>query len=410
MSPSTYAIPGYRLENPIGDGNAGKVFAARHLSDRSNSPSSLVAIKIIPRSKVADAARREVDIHLHLEHPNIATLHRVTTASIPHSNSSPTTSHPSPPSPTSLALVMEYGSAGDMFTEVATAQFLPARLVRRRLVQIASALQFLHRNRIVHLDVKLENVILTRTATPKLIDFGCARHLDSTQPLNTTLGGTLHYLAPEVVANSDALPSTANDAWALGVLIYTALIGNYPFNPVTRSSQQDEDDEIKKRILHSAPHPIPSSLQIPSDLVTIIHGLLEKDPSKRMTISKVLQIAQATPDFTTRRYPNRIYSTQINVSKIDPNAHHRRPRSPSGTPDADFAPVDVEQPQAKADALRVVDRIIRSRMTAATDINRLFAPINRHSSPNSPSKCNSKPSHHSEQQRNDNVQQLESHD
>lgn len=402
MSVSSYAIKDFSIQSAIGDGNVGKVFAARHHSDLSNSPTTLVAIKIIPRSKVGESARREVDVHFGLDHPNIATLYRVTTASIPYSNfSSPTQGIPLP-SPTSLALVMEHGYAGDMFTEVSTAHFLHPSLVRRRLRQIASAVQFLHLNRIVHLDIKLENVILTSDATAKLIDFGCARHLDCIRPRNINLGGTLHYLAPEVVGNPDALPCMSQDAWALGVLIYTALVGNYPFNPLTPSSPKVEDDETKKRILDFPPHPIKSSLRIPSDLVQIIYGLLEKDPSKRMTIPQLLQILESTPDILSR-HVNHINSSQMDSPKIGPNSHHQRVISPSGAPDADFAPIHDVFLQTKADALREVDGIIRSRMRSASDINRLFAGMNLRSSVSAPTNRNTQSRHEFDENQNDNL-------
>lgn len=250
---------------------------------------------------------------------------------------SPSSSSPTP----ALALVLDYASQGDLFTQVSSAGSLPSAVVRRRLFEIASALSHMHDNGLVHLDVKLENVVLTKHSVAKLIDFGCARHVDASHPLHsahTSLGGTLHYLSPEAVITSSSKstidddddddvvdddylkPSPAMDAWALGVLTYTALVGNYPFsyngdttNPslthhhegVPQHQQVVDDDTmariVRHQIVHDAPHPIPSSLDVPHDLQALVFGLLEKDADKRLTVAKVVQTLQHTMVSSSRR-------------------------------------------------------------------------------------------------------------
>lgn len=306
-TPAPYTLSNYEVLSSVGCGNSGTVHIVRPVASENLKNLHLPTCrnvqhvaKIIPHSKLTDATRREIQIHSSLEHPNIVTFHRVAAATPTSCNPLSSSSLSSSSSSNSsrhlaLAILTEYASAGDMFTEVCSAGFLDAHTVRRRILHVASALQHLHQSHIVHLDVKLENVVLANDASAKLIDFGCARYLNQSNVIHATLGGTLQYLPPELVANPDAAPSPAMDAWSLGVLLYTALTGNYPFNAVHSRDQQPMEDHlaepvIRNRILHCPPHPIPSYISLPADLQRLLSGLLQKDPAKRLTISQTLDI------------------------------------------------------------------------------------------------------------------------
>ena len=107
---------------------------------------------------------------------------------------------------------------------------------RQILTQISHALKFLHSRNYIHCDIKLENVMLkevvgddsTERITAKLADFGLAQREAEAQRGGKT-GGTLGYLAPEVVAGQPC--STASDIWSLGCLLYAVLTLSLPFSP-----------------------------------------------------------------------------------------------------------------------------------------------------------------------------------
>lgn len=410
MGPSVpFSLCDYRLVAPIGEGNAGSVYSARSASEAGDARPSLAA-KIIRRSKVSDVTRREVAIHFELCHRNIAKLRRVALAT------DTLTAQPA------LALILDYAPAGDMFTEVAAAGSFSPPVLRKRLLDIATGLRYLHQRHIVHLDVKLENIVICNSSTAQLIDFGCARHMpphshsqshsnshinSSSSPSNFAscngLGGTLHYLSPEAVANdNDVDASYAMDAWALGVVAYTALVGNYPFSATVsdkarkgeqggEEEEEEEERQVKKRILQSRPHAVPASMAIPADLQRIVTGLLEKDPAKRMTIEQVITILQQTAATTTtslrmsryahllagsrrQRQPHRYqYQPQpqacvkSSVTSTTCAQERERSPSPSGPADADFAlcpkacrACDTCRKQTLQSALEVVDTVLRS--------------------------------------------------
>ncbi|CDF33522.1 Serine/threonine protein kinase [Chondrus crispus] len=267
-----------------------------------------------------------VALHYPLRHPNIIRLHAVHPARPPHHHLSSTPSAQS----LSLALVTELAPAGDMFAEVAAAGSLPPPVLRRRLADIANALSYLHHEGIAHLDLKLENVVISKSNTAKLADFGCAARIAHKNP-NSSLRGTLHYLAPELINDPSLPPSPTADAWSMGVLAYTALVGAYPFNGARPgNSEQANDRATKYRILHAAPHRFPSALRIPDDLLKIIRGLLHKDPAKRMTISEVYALLSSARNTTKsiiktpnpqRPSPDKIFRPPSPASPINADFH-----------------------------------------------------------------------------------------
>jgi len=144
------------------------------------------------------------------------------------------------------------------------------------LEQIAGALGAAHAAGLVHRDVKLENVILARGRSLRLVDFGIAKLLepDPSQPgLTSThqMLGTLASIAPEQILFRPVDPRT--DIYALGVLLYNLLTGDYPF----RGSQE----ELLRMHLESTPPP-PSALTPLSPAIdAVVLRCLEKEPAAR---------------------------------------------------------------------------------------------------------------------------------
>lgn len=98
--------------------------------------------------------------------------------------------------------------------------------------QLCEAVQFLHERRIVHRDIKLQNVLIKSDGHILLTDFGVAKFLDFTNQTQQTIVGSLLYLPPEMLKDSRdfALPS---DVYSLGVLLYTLYMNNPPFSGQT---------------------------------------------------------------------------------------------------------------------------------------------------------------------------------
>lgn len=128
-----------------------------------------------------------------------------------------------------VVLVLEYCTGGDLFPFVIPLQ--PEMKVARIVHDVLQALRYLHNRRIVHGDIKAENVMLDANGMAKLADFGCAFDTRSYSPLITA--GTLEFLAPEMSYSHQQQHqmhhSVQADMWSLGVMVFELLFGHLPF-------------------------------------------------------------------------------------------------------------------------------------------------------------------------------------
>lgn len=207
----------YRLVNKIGSGGMGSVY----LAERSDGAfKKKAAVKIIKRGADSELNLRrflrERQILADLEHPNIARLldGGTSDSGLPY-------------------LVMEF-IEGVPFPEYCDEQGLD---VGRRLEifrEICAAVSYAHERGIIHRDLKPTNILVTRDGTPKLLDFGIAKILDSelihdsAQPTSPFLVQmTPDYASPEQVRNEPITP--ASDIYSLGILLYEILAGERPY-------------------------------------------------------------------------------------------------------------------------------------------------------------------------------------
>jgi serine/threonine-protein kinase len=158
---------------------------------------------------------------------------------------------------------------------------LPLDSVLRYGSQIADALAHAHQRGLVHRDLKSANVMITADGRVKVLDFGLACGLSSSEIEEATrsktalsservLAGTLAYMAPELFRAAPADART--DLWSLGVVLYEMATGRLPFEGVTAF-------ELVSAILHQPPAAFPG--HIPASLQAVIRRCLAKDPRER---------------------------------------------------------------------------------------------------------------------------------
>ena len=138
------------------------------------------------------------------------------------------------------------------------------------LEQVASALDAVHAQGILHRDVRASNIMLLQDGQVKLVEFGLARQPgDTTVTLMGTLVGEPSYLAPEQLRSEPASPQT--DLWALGVLLYEMLAGKPPFEGANFQMTAHQ-------VLMSQPAPVPD---LSEAVQAVLKRALEKDPDQR---------------------------------------------------------------------------------------------------------------------------------
>ena len=180
-----------------------------------------------------------------------------------------------------LALVMEYVEGSNLKLLMSAGDPVLTENIAQVLIDFASALEVVHDRGFMHLDVKPENVLLTRNGSLRLIDFDLAQPIPNPPRKQDRLSGTPAYMAPEQLLKQPI--DHRVDLWAFGVSAYELLTFRKPFpgenaDEVLRR-QVDRSEFIRPREINS---------DIPANLEKIVLRCLEKDPDRRHPIAGVL--------------------------------------------------------------------------------------------------------------------------
>ncbi|KAF2671172.1 Pkinase-domain-containing protein [Microthyrium microscopicum] len=207
----------WSLKQTIGRGSTGKV----HLAEcQASAERELVAIKSIPHgysgieqdtaNVIRERARNEAAILSLLSHPSICSLRDVV-----HT-------------PYHTHLFLEYIDGGQLLDYIIFHGRLKEKVARKLARQIASALEYCHKNKIVHRNLKLENILVTKAGDIKIIDFCCAS-VFSHNSLLSQFCGSGYFASPEFLKAQSYVGPEA-DVWSFGVVLYTLVCGMVPFD------------------------------------------------------------------------------------------------------------------------------------------------------------------------------------
>lgn len=200
------------------------------------------------------AILNELELHLSLDHPNVVKLEQFFEDE------------------ENVYLVLEYLEGGELFERLSERGRFSENEACDVLRQMLMATAYLHSRRIVHRDLKLENFMYQSQDSShlKVIDFGLACRLGPEEVL-ASVCGSQDYLAPEVLSQSYTEKA---DIWALGVMTYTLLCGNFPWS--------GSDAEMLSSIRAGRPHYCPVLFEpLSASAKDFVHNLLTPDPADR---------------------------------------------------------------------------------------------------------------------------------
>ncbi|XP_068798578.1 serine/threonine-protein kinase Nek1 isoform X19 [Struthio camelus] len=305
----------------IGEGSFGKAILVK-----AKENGQQYVIKEINISKMSnkerEESRREVAVLANMKHPNIV-LYR---ESFEENGC--------------LYIVMDYCEGGDLFKKINAQKgiLFSEDQILDWFVQICLALKHIHDRKILHRDIKSQNIFLTKDGTVQLGDFGIARVLNSTVELARTCIGTPYYLSPEICQNKPY--NNKSDIWALGCVLYEMCTLKHAFEAGNMKNL------VLKIISGSFP---PVSMHYSYDLRNLLSQLFKMNPRDRPSVNSILEknfIAKRVEKFLTPQLIAEEFSHKI-FQKLGPHAAPAK-RPAHGQSLASVAPAQkITKPAAK---------------------------------------------------------------
>ncbi|KAG5505813.1 hypothetical protein JKF63_05149 [Porcisia hertigi] len=252
----------YTLVKVLGKGSFGSAWLIQRNEDHAQFVAKEVRLGGLKPAE-RESAQKEIDMLRTLNHPNI-------TRYVDHFE------HKG-----SLFIVMEYANGGDLYIKIKQqqGQLFPEKDILQCFSQICLALSYMHERRILHRDLKTQNVFLTKDGVVKVGDFGISTVLRNTYELKHTICGTPYYFSPELCLNKPY--NNKSDVWALGCVLYEMTTLNHAFDGNNMKA-------LVQKILKGVYPPIHSMYS--SSLARLISAMLQIDPHKRPNVSQVLDL------------------------------------------------------------------------------------------------------------------------
>mmetsp|Transcript_70609 Transcript_70609/g.199338 ORF Transcript_70609/g.199338 Transcript_70609/m.199338 type:complete len:510 (+) Transcript_70609:82-1611(+) len=252
----------YKRIKVIGQGSFGKAYLVRNTEDNVDCVvKQMETAKMEPSDR--NAAVKEATILKKMEHPNIIQYQEVFMTRKGR-----------------LCIVMEYADGGDIHTVIKSQnnELLDEGRITSWFVQACFALLHVHDLKVLHRDLKTQNIFLTSSGQVKLGDFGIARVLEATKEYAKTMVGTPYYLSPEII--QDRPYRFKSDVWSLGIVLFEMASLQHPFEAenLVNLAAKIVSDEIPKL-----------DDQYSNDLKALVCRMLGKREESRPNVREILQ-------------------------------------------------------------------------------------------------------------------------
>ena len=272
------------LIKSVGKGSFGEVFLTSKKGTDQMFAVKKVSKSLVLQEKVKKYFNNEIYILKNVNHPNIIKLYEIKQTL------------------NNFYLVFDLCNGGGLsnclekYMKLNKKPF-PQDIAQSIIKQLVSGLQYLHHNKILHRDLKLDNVLLhfnteedknnfnLLKAQVKIIDFGFARYLENDSLAQSVLGSPIN-MDPQILAKMRKIENNQSfgydqkaDIWSLGTICYEMLIGVPPFDA---TSYEELISKIQK-----GNYQIPKNLKLSKEAISFINGMLQHNPQKRLSIDEL---------------------------------------------------------------------------------------------------------------------------
>jgi predicted Ser/Thr protein kinase len=253
----------YQIVKRIGQGGMGKVYEVNHIHLSRRFALKIISNQVSETDEARELFYREARFASAMSHPGITSVVDF-----------------GEDEKVGMFMVMEFVDGEPLNRLLFREKRLSIRKACEIVLQVAEALHYIHKQNVVHCDIKTENILISEEELEgkrtrmiaKLLDFGLARPL-VTSRASTSLSGTPHYVAPERIRGEPASP--ASDVYGVGILMYELLTGQVPWDgPVQKilSGHLDEQPKPPSRLIEGGLDPAVENL--------VLHALAKR-PSER---------------------------------------------------------------------------------------------------------------------------------
>lgn len=223
-----------------------------------------------------------------------------------------------------LYIIIDYAEGGDLSNRIRSAKSKPYNFpevqIRRWFLQMCLGLDYVHSNKILHRDLKTQNIFLTKSGDVKIGDFGICRVFSKSDELASTSVGTPYYISPEVCKGE--LYSYKADIWSLGCIVYELCSLQRPFRGESIAT-------VLTSILNNDPDPIPEFYS--AQLRELVTSMLAKNPGSRPSVSEILERLGAFSNMEKKELNGKYkksYQKEISIKIPTPtNAPNKNPNS-----------------------------------------------------------------------------------
>ena len=275
------------LIKSIGKGAFGEVFLTSKKGTKKQFATKKVQKSVALDEKVKKYFNNEIYILKNVNHPNIIKLHEIKQTL------------------NNFYLVFEYCNGGclnnclEKYMKNNGNKPFTEEIVQHIMKQVVSGIQYLHNNKILHRDLKLDNILLNfdnekdknnfnlLKSKVKIIDFGFARYLENDVLAQSLLGSPM-YMSPQILMKMRKIDNNRSfgydqkaDIWSLGTICYELLIGSPAFDA---SSYEELTSKIQK-----GNYKIPNSLKLSIEAISFLNSMLQYDPKERLDINDLAE-------------------------------------------------------------------------------------------------------------------------
>lgn len=246
----------------LGKGGFAKCYELKCVSNKKTYAGKIISKSNIIKPSAKNKLKSEIKIHKSLSHPNIVKFEHYFEDN------------------ENVYILLELCKSKTLNELLKKRKILSELEVKYYLFQILNAVKYMHKSKVIHRDLKLGNLFLSASLEIKIGDFGLATRVEYDGERKHTVCGTPNYIAPEILENKSSGHSYEVDYWAIGVIVYTLLIGRPPF-------ETDDVKETYKKI-NANIYSFPPHVYISEIAKDFIQKILVTNPSNRLTPDMML--------------------------------------------------------------------------------------------------------------------------